>query len=65
MGKIKQKHKFIREVQLSANIRSARKRAKQDVVHMMGVTSIESKTRGAVYRNVKKSSMMPLLLSHG
>ena len=65
MGKIKHKHKYTREPQLSANIKAARKRAKQDVVHRMVVTSLESKTRGAVYRNVKKSSMIPLLLVHG
>ena len=54
MGKSKQKHKSTREPQLSANSRAARKRAKQDVVHGMVVTSLESKTRGDVYGNVKK-----------
>ena len=54
MGKSKQKHKSTREPQLSANSRAARKRAKQDVVHRMVVTSLESKTRGDVYGNVKK-----------
>ena len=54
MGKSKQKRKSTREPQLSANSRAARKRAKQDVVHRMVVTSLESKTRGDVYGNVKK-----------
>ena len=54
MGKSKQKRKSAREPQLSANIRAARKRAKQDVVHRMVMISLESKTRGHVYRNVKK-----------
>ena len=48
MGKNKQK------ARLSANIRASRKRAKQDVVHVMVMTSLESKTRGDVYINVKK-----------
>ena len=64
MGKSKQKRKSTREPQLSANSAAARKRAKQDVVHRMVATSLESKTRGDVYGNVKKSSMVPLLLSH-
>ena len=46
MGKRKQKHKSTREPQLSANGRAVRKRAKQDVVHGMVITSLESKTRG-------------------
>ena len=53
MGKSKQKRKSTRETQLSANIRVARKRATQDVVHRMVMTSLESKTRGDVYGNVK------------
>ena len=54
MGKSKQKHKSTREPQLSANSIAARKRAKQDAVHRMVLTSLESKTRGDVYGNVKK-----------
>ena len=54
MGKSKQKPKPTREPQLSVNSRADRKRAKQDVVHRMVVTSLESKTRGDVYGNVKK-----------
>ena len=54
MGKSKHKCKSTRELQLSANIRAARKRSKQDVVHRMVVTSLEIKTRGDVYGNVKK-----------
>ena len=54
MGKSKQKRKSTGELQLSANSRSDRKRAKQDVVHRMVATSLESKTRGNVYGNVKK-----------
>ena len=65
MGKSKHKRKSIREPQLSANSRSARKRAKQDVVHRMVVTSLESKKGGDVYKNVEKSLMMTLLLAHG
>ena len=53
MGKSKQKRKSTREPQLSANIRVARKRATQYVVHGMDMTSLESKTRGGVYGNVK------------
>ena len=63
MGKSKQKLKSTREPHLSENSISARKRTKQDVVNRMVATSIESKTRGDFYRNVKKSSMMPFLLS--
>ena len=48
MGKIKHKLKSTRESQLSANIRAARKIPKQDVVHRMVITSLESKTRGDV-----------------
>ena len=55
MGKSKQKRKPTREPQLSASSRGDRKRAKQDVVHGMIVTSLESKTRGDVYGNVKKT----------
>ena len=65
MGKSKQKQKSTREPQISSNSRADRKRAKQDDVHRMVVTSLESKTRGDFYGNVKKSSMMPLLLAHG
>ena len=65
MEKSKQKYKSTREPQLSAKNRAARKRAKQNVVHGMVVTSLESKTRGDVYGNVKISLMMPLLLAHG
>ena len=54
MRKSKQKRKSTRESQISANSRTARKRAKHDVVHRMIVTSIERKTRGDVYGNVKK-----------
>ena len=53
MGKSKQKQKSTREPQLSANSRAARKRAKQDIVHGMVVTSLEIKTRGDIYINVK------------
>ena len=53
-GNIKQKRKSTREPQLSANSRAARKRAKQDAVHGMVVTSLGSKTRGDVYGNLKK-----------
>ena len=44
LGKSKKKRKSTREPQLSENSRSTRKRAKQDVVHRMAVTSIERKT---------------------
>ena len=64
MGKSKQKRKSTREPQLSANSRAARKRAKQDVVHRMVVTYLERKTRGDVYGNAKKISMMTLLLAN-
>ena len=46
MEKSKQKHKSTREPQISANSISAKKRAKQDVVRGMVVTSLEIKTRG-------------------
>ena len=65
MGKSKHKQKSTREPQLSANSIAARKRAKQDVVHRMVVTSLESKKGGDVYKNVENSSMMTLLLAHG
>ena len=65
MGKSKHKHKSTGEPQISANSRAGRKRAKQDFVHNMVVTSLESKTRGDVDRNVKKASMMPFKLAHG
>ena len=54
-GKSKQKLKYTREPQLSANSRAARKRSKQDVVHRMVVPSLESKTRGDFYGNLEKS----------
>ena len=60
-----QKRKSTREPQLSAKNIAARKRSKQDVVHRMVVTSLESKKRGDVYRNVKKTSMMTFLLANG
>ena len=53
MGKRKQKWKYTREPQISAKSRATMKRAKQDVAHRMVVTSLESKTRGDVYGNVK------------
>ena len=65
MGKSKQKSKSIREPQLTANSIAYRKRDKQDVVHRMVSTYLESKTRGDVYGNVKKALMMSLLLAHG
>ena len=65
MGKSKQKYKSTKETQLSANSRETRKRAQQDVVHIMVMTSLESKTRGDVYGNVKKTFMLPLLLANG
>ena len=65
MGKSKHKHKSTRKPQLSANSRAARKRAKQDVSLRMVVTSLESKTTGNVYGNMKKIWMIPLLLAHG
>ena len=55
MGKSKQKRKSTREPQLSENSRVARKRDKQYVVHRMVMTSLESKTRGDVYGNVKNN----------
>ena len=54
MGTSKQKRKSTREPQLSASSRAARKRAKQDRVHRMVMISLGSKTRGDVYRNMKK-----------
>ena len=54
MVKSKYKQKSTREPQHSANNRAASKRSKQDVVHNMIVTSLERKTRGDVYGNVKK-----------
>ena len=53
MGKSKQKRKSTRGPQLSANSRADRKRARQYVVHRVVVTSLESKTRGDIYRIVK------------
>ena len=54
MGKSKHKRKSIREPQLSANSRSARKRAKQYFFHRMVMISLERKKRGDVYGNIKK-----------
>ena len=65
IGKSKHKHKSTRELHISSNSRAARKRDKQDVVHRMVMTHIESKTRGDIYVNVKKSSMMPFISAHG
>ena len=65
MGKSKQKLKSTREPQLLTNSIVSRKRDEQDVVNRMVMTSLESKTRVDVYGNVKTSSMMPLMLSHG
>ena len=48
MGTSKQKQKCTREPQLSANSRAARKGAKQDMVHRMVMTSLESKIRGDI-----------------
>ena len=44
----KDKRKCTREPQVSENSREARKRSKQDVVHRMVMTTLESKTRGDV-----------------
>ena len=54
MVKRKHKHKSTIEPQLSANIRAARNSSKQDMVHRMVMTSIESKTPGDICGNVKK-----------
>ena len=54
MGKRKKKRKTTRGPQLSANSRAAKKRAKQDVVHGMVMTYLQSKTTDDVYGNVKK-----------
>ena len=48
MGKSKHKGKYTREPKLSEKIRSARKRAKQDVVYRMVMISLESKTIGDI-----------------
>ena len=53
-GKSKKKRKSTREPHLSENSRAAMKRDKKDVVHGMVVTSLEIKTRGDVYGNMKK-----------
>ena len=45
LGKSKQKRKSTGGTQLSSNSRAARKRAKQDVVHRIVVTSVESKKK--------------------
>ena len=52
-GKSKQKRKYTREPQLSENSRADSKRAKQDAVHEMVMTSLERKARSDVYGNVK------------
>ena len=57
MGKSKQKRKSTREPQLSAKSIVAIKISKQDVVHRMVVTSLESKTRGDVYGNLKNHQL--------
>ena len=44
-GKSKQKRKSTKEPHLSENSRAARKRAKQDVVHMMVVASLREKNK--------------------
>ena len=54
MGKSEQKRKFTREPHISANTRSDRKTAKQDVVHRMVLIYLERKTRSDVYGNVRK-----------
>ena len=54
MGNSKQKRKSTREPQISEKNVVSRKRAKNYVVHIMVSTSLESKTRGDVYGNVKK-----------
>ena len=64
MGKWKNKRKSTRETQLSAKSRAARKIDKKYVVHSVVMTYLESKTRGDVYINLKKASIMPLLLDH-
>ena len=63
MRKIEQKLKSARDHQLSSNSRAARKRAKQDVINRMDMKYLEIKTRGGVYRNVKKASIIPFLLA--
>ena len=55
MEKIKQKRKSTKEPQISANNRASRKRAKQDMVHKIVMTSIERKTRGDAYVNMDES----------
>ena len=52
MGNSKQKCKFTREPQLSANIREDRKTAKQDIFHRMVMKYLERKSRGDIYVNV-------------
>ena len=54
MGNSKHKQKLTSEPQISADSRAARKRAKQDVVHRTVMTSLESKTRGDFYGNLKE-----------
>ena len=65
MGKSKQKRKSSREPHLPVKSRADMKIAKQYVVNGIVMTSLESKTRGDVYGNVEKSSLMTLLLFHG
>ena len=48
MGTSKHKRRRTREPHLSENSRVARKRAKQDVVHGMVMTSLDIKTRGNI-----------------
>ena len=48
MGKIKNKGKYNRGPQLSANNIAARKRSKQDAVHRIVMTYLERKTRSDV-----------------
>ena len=54
MGKSKQKRKSTRESELPTNSIAARKRSKEYGVHRMVMTNLWCKTRGDVYRNVKK-----------
>ena len=65
IGKSKQKYKSTSETQIPEKSRADRKRYKQDVVHGIVMTSLESKTRGDVYGNVENLVMMTLLLAHG
>ena len=49
MGSSKQEQKSTREPQISSNSIEDGKRAKQDVVHRMVMTSLDSKTRGGFF----------------